>query len=437
MSYLTEAFKELNIIDEDLFPTDSEGFNKLKDFMKSDIDDEIIVYDADAENEEDLQDSYEGKVILQCDVCKSHFFKEPKNVVIEEGNDLANVGEECCYCHNDMGYKVVGVVAPYKTEEAKEESEVKEEPEVVDAEKEERAEIVHGEKDIDNIDVDANIEVNESLTEAKEEVCPECGKNPCECKEDEEVIDECDAVKEECGEDKEDEEELKEETNYEKVMKVLRAAKKEESLEEDFKDVSITTDDTHMEMTSDENGKVTVTTEPIKNENVPEAEVEAEVIKPLSADEKDKIINKEEDDGQVALDVEDEEDADLDFDEINDDDLNELGEQYFTRVYDNVQSFKSTACKLNESDITLDGELTFKSGKKVNTSFKFNEAFVTKSGKVKLLGENLQFAKNKRAFTLTGTLNEKKLIIEKFTYNYRAKDEKTGKSTKLYGTISK
>ena len=40
MSYLTEAFKQLNIIDEDLFPTDSEGLNKLKDFMKSDIDDE-------------------------------------------------------------------------------------------------------------------------------------------------------------------------------------------------------------------------------------------------------------------------------------------------------------------------------------------------------------------------------------------------------------
>ena len=53
MSYLTEAFKQLNIIDEDLFPTDSEGLNKLKDFMKSDIDDEdLVVYDETANNED-------------------------------------------------------------------------------------------------------------------------------------------------------------------------------------------------------------------------------------------------------------------------------------------------------------------------------------------------------------------------------------------------
>ena len=114
MSYLTEAFKQLNIIDEDLFPTDSEGLNKLKDFMKSDIDDEdLVVYDETANNEDEIKDSYNGKVILRCNVCKSHFFKEPKSVIIDAEAGLANVGDECCYCHNDMGYNVVGVVAPY------------------------------------------------------------------------------------------------------------------------------------------------------------------------------------------------------------------------------------------------------------------------------------------------------------------------------------
>ena len=46
---------------------------------------------------------------------------------------------------------------------------------------------------------------------------------------------------------------------------------------EDLKDVSITTDDTKIQMTSEENGKVTVTTEPVKNEMDIE---DTEVIKP-------------------------------------------------------------------------------------------------------------------------------------------------------------
>ena len=384
MSYLTEAFKQLNIIDEDLFPTDSEGLNKLKDFMKSDIDDEdLVVYDETANNEDEIKDSYNGKVILRCSVCKSYFFKEPKSVIIDAEAGLANVGDECCYCHNDMGYNVVGVVAPY----------------AADVSKEERAEVAH--------------ENNSEVYTANESV-----------------------------------KRINEETNYDKVMRVLNNMRKEEpaqeslddinnkdfnesvkKVNEDLKDVSITTDDTKIQMTAEENGKVTVTTEPVKNEMNIE---DTEVIKPLSAADKDIIANNDGEDGEEALD-----DTAIDFDEINDKDLDKLGEKYFTKVYDNVKSFKSTACKLNESGVILEGKITFKSGKEAKTAFNFNEAYVTKTGKVKLIGENAQFAKNKKAFTLTGSLNNKKLVVESFTYNYRAKDEKTGKSTRLYGTVSK
>ena len=387
MSYLTEAFKQLNIIDEDLFPTDSEGLNKLKDFMKSDIDDEdLVVYDETANNEDEIKDSYDGKVILRCSVCKSYFFKEPKSVIIGAEAGLANVGDECCYCHNDMGYNVVGVVAPY----------------VADVSKEERAEDVHEEPaevdvEVDDIDVEPE-DVNESLKK------------------------------------------INEETNYDRVMRVLNDMKNEAPVEEDLddddhvvnedlKDVSITTDDTKIQMTSEENGKVTVTTEPVKDELNTE---DAEVVKPLSAADKDVIADNDGEDGEEVLD-----DTVIDFDEINDEDLDKLGEKYFTKVYDNVKSFKSTACKLDESGVILEGKITFKSGKEAKTAFNFNEAYVTKTGKVKLIGENAQFAKNKKAFTLTGSLNDKKLVVESFTYNYRTKDEKTGKSTRLYGTVSK
>ena len=185
MSYLTEAFKQLNIIDEDLFPTDSEGLNKLKDFMKSDIDDEdLVVYDETANNEDEIKDSYNGKVILRCNVCKSHFFKEPKSVIIDAEAGLANVGDECCYCHNDMGYNVVGVVAPY----------------AADVSKEERAEDAHEEPTevdvaVDDID-DKPEDVNESVKR------------------------------------------IDEETNYDKVMRVLNNMKKEEPIKESLDDIN-------------------------------------------------------------------------------------------------------------------------------------------------------------------------------------------------------
>lgn len=468
MSYLTEAFKQLNIIDEDLFPTDSEGLNKLKDFMKSDIDDEdLVVYDETANNEDEIKDSYNGKVILRCNVCKSYFFKEPKSIIIDAEAGLANVGDECCYCHNDMGYNVVGVVAPYTSDVSKEEraEDAHEEPTEVDAVNESTKRSFNFSCDIpenlvkhlnkhtvyiedvedkiksfeipgvgklgdncDNVKIDLGIKLSGLTKEAYDWVDEELYK------ELEIYADDLDyAVNESVKR-------IDEETNYDKVMRVLNDMKKEAPVEEDLdnndhvvnedlKDVSITTDDTKIQMTSEENGKVTVTTEPVKNE----ADVEAaEVIKPLSAADKDVIANNDGEDGEEVLD-----DTAMDFDEINDEDLDKLGEKYFTKVYDNVKSFKSTACKLDESGVILEGKITFKSGKEAKTAFNFNEAYVTKTGKVKLIGENAQFAKNKKAFTLTGSLNDKKLVVESFTYNYRTKDEKTGKSTRLYGTVSK
>jgi hypothetical protein len=50
---------------------------------------------------------------------------------------------------------------------------------------------------------------------------------------------------------------------------------------------------------------------------------------------------------------------------------------------------------------------------------------------------NESISKNKSAYTLTGKVENKKLMIESFNYNYLGKDATTGKSKKLYGTIRK
>ena len=476
--------------------------------MKSDIDDEdLVVYDETANNEDEIKDSYNGKVILRCNVCKSYFFKEPKSIIIDAEAGLANVGDECCYCHNDMGYNVVGVVAPY----------------AADVSKEERAEDAHEEPaeanvDVDDVDVRPE-DLNESVKKINEEtnydkvmrVLNDMKKeepiredlnlddidfdNPGQAVEvglratdklldDPEKVDEfIEHIKSEYNlkgdeiiyledlvattlesdnfhteaekyyrgklpiryaENLTDADEAYIERMFDECSTKsdledllfksinnlsLELGESVNKVNEDLKDVSITTNDTKIQMTSEENGKVTVTTEPVKNEvNIEDAEV----VKPLSAADKDVIANNDGEDGEEVLD-----DTVIDFDEINDEDLDKLGEKYFTKVYDNVKSFKSTACKLDESGVILEGKITFKSGKEAKTAFNFNEAYITKTGKVKLIGENAQFAKNKKAFTLTGSLNDKKLVVESFTYNYRTKDEKTGKSTRLYGTVSK
>ena len=112
-----EAFKALDALNEseDTFNIDEEGIQDIKDFLDDDSeDDSVTVFDDEAETEEELEDSYVGKVIIDCCVCHSLIYKAPDEVIIDEETDLANVDEECPYCHSTGdGYKVVGEVAPY------------------------------------------------------------------------------------------------------------------------------------------------------------------------------------------------------------------------------------------------------------------------------------------------------------------------------------
>lgn len=112
-----EAFKALEALNEseDTFDVSEEGIEEIKDFLNDDSEDDIVtIFDDEAEDEEELEDSYVGKVIIDCCVCHSLIYKAPDEVIIDEETDLANVDEECPYCHSTGdGYKVVGEVAPY------------------------------------------------------------------------------------------------------------------------------------------------------------------------------------------------------------------------------------------------------------------------------------------------------------------------------------
>ena len=434
---LTEAFKQLEVLEEEAFDINSiEGTEDAKDFMdKDDSEDIVDVIDVYAEEEDELADSYIGKVILECNVCHSKIFEDADKVEIE-GED-ANLEEECPYCFSMDGYKVIGQVAPMG--QVEEEIEVTEE-EPVEAGDEEVNEALNESvsKDtlneleefltINNISYrdfldyllnhvsDEQIHevinefndvmgVNEALNECgkfkkgkckndalKEgDACTECGKNPCEC---------------------------------------------EKELEEDFKDVSITTDDSHMTMTSDEDGKVTVTTEPVKDEiedDFIEDEIGGdEMVAPVD-DETMAEITDEPIEEPV---IEDEDGVDVDMDEFDDEGFDELGESYLKKVYENVNSFKTTDIKEKGNKIKLEGVIGFTSGAKKKTSFIFEAKDISAKGKLRLIGENQEITRGKKAFTISGKMNGKKFMCESFNYNYRAKNE-NGKSTRLYGTIKR
>lgn len=131
---LFEAFEALDALNEETFAVSDDGVEKLDTFMQDneDSDDIVDVIDPEAETEEDIQDSYVGKVILDCSVCHSKIYKDKTEVTIDEEQQLANVGEDCPYCYTSDGFKVIGEVAPFAdkdedTDDVKEEEEVVEE----------------------------------------------------------------------------------------------------------------------------------------------------------------------------------------------------------------------------------------------------------------------------------------------------------------------
>lgn len=163
MSYLNEAFKALDALNEDTFDVSADGIKKLAEFENTDdLIDEITVFDEEAETEEDLQDSYVGKVIVDCNVCHSKIYKDKEDIHIDEETQDANVDEECPYCFSNDGFKVIGEVVPMVTDAEKEDDET----EIKDTVEETKNAMDETTESEDKPVTEENIEIEESLTEA-------------------------------------------------------------------------------------------------------------------------------------------------------------------------------------------------------------------------------------------------------------------------------
>ena len=154
--YLKEAFQSLKLLEDDFNLTADQGvIDELQSFVADDIEapaeEEII--DVEADEVEDLQDNYIGKVILECDCCHTRIYKDIKDVIIDDDTGLANIEEQCPVCSNAFGWNVIGKIEPFK------EGEFDDEPE--DAE-----EVGDAEENVPEISDD---EIGEALKEALNE----------------------------------------------------------------------------------------------------------------------------------------------------------------------------------------------------------------------------------------------------------------------------
>lgn len=72
------------------------------------------VEEASTEEPEEVEVRH---LILECSKCGAIVIKDEVDVVVDEESDLVNVEDECEYCEEKEGYKIIGVVAPYEIAE--------------------------------------------------------------------------------------------------------------------------------------------------------------------------------------------------------------------------------------------------------------------------------------------------------------------------------
>lgn len=338
MNYLSEAFKKLDFLTEEEFSLqDTAGLDDMDQLLKTPASNIANVIDPEAETEDELEDTYIGKVILHCPVCNSMIYKDLEDIVKDDVEELVNIGEECPYCYTSEGFKVIGIVSPFE--------------------------------------------------ETSEE------------------------------EEQEDEEE--------------DPAEEEKELTEEFETVEVATKNQKVTLDADDDGKLTIEAEPVEDEEDEEEDEEEEFLAPVPEEVADDIEatanNSESEDEEVEYDVED----------FDSDSFDELGESYLKSVYENVSSYKTTDVSSKGNTLVVEGLIKFNSGKMKPTKFVFEASTATKNNKLRFIGENKQITRGRKAFTITGKLNENKsFITERFNYNYMTKNEK-GKSTRLYGTLKK
>ena len=80
------------------------------------VDDEQSIDDAPIE---ELAESEPVQFVLECSKCGALIVKSEEDVTeVDEDTNLVNVGDECKFCEEAEGYKIIGTLVPYEVTEA-------------------------------------------------------------------------------------------------------------------------------------------------------------------------------------------------------------------------------------------------------------------------------------------------------------------------------
>ena len=108
--------KEEEVVEETVEEALTEAVEEVDETEEAtaekDETEEVIEIDAEEEQEEPKQ------IILECSNCGGLVIKAEADVAVDEESDLANISDACQYCEEAAGYKIVGLVTPYKATEA-------------------------------------------------------------------------------------------------------------------------------------------------------------------------------------------------------------------------------------------------------------------------------------------------------------------------------
>ena len=216
-----------------------------------------------------------------------------------------------------------------------------------------------------------------------------------------------------------------------------------ESLNESIEDVTVSTEDETMTMTTKEDGGVVIETSPVDEiieEEPAEIESEEEMIVPLSDESVDEVeaaadANSVEE-GEEAIEFEDaaeEEPTDdfEDFEDFDEESFNGLGESYLRECYENVVGFKTTGASVDGKKLVLEGVIKFDSGNIKETEFVFESI-----GNGKFEGYNTHISRGKKTYRLNTSVKNNKLVCEALNYNYRSRNE-LNESVRVYGTVKR
>jgi hypothetical protein len=127
--YLRDAFKAMDSLDEDVDTVNVADTNEAaaglaaEEKAQSEEGNTVDVIDPNTKKEKEMEQSYVGYIVLDCDVCHSKIYKKAEDVKIDGETGKVNVDEECPFCMADGGFTICGKIAPCTADDVKKEQE--------------------------------------------------------------------------------------------------------------------------------------------------------------------------------------------------------------------------------------------------------------------------------------------------------------------------